>query len=300
MKKTLLYNFLFSLLLSIGFHLQAQKINTILKINEADEATVFQDESILLDVSVFNKKAQADRLWNMTGEERMDELNELLKQGKIKQEEYDKEKISIEKNRRTATTTTELGSATASWTTAISWKVLNTANGNYIQLPVTLMKKPSTEGKAVLDANGYYIACYGIAPGDLKSVPPGTYTIECIINNIPSKAVLLIVKNGMMSGTLANSETMLLRSGTYYWHAEDGTKTIQYANQILSKNPNSLDGMSLKGDGQVLLKSYLPALDTYNKAVKEYYKQNGAGSEPPEYLLSMIGVVKEKLGDVRN
>ena len=75
------------LLLSIGFPLQAQKVNTILKINEADEATVFQNESILLDVSVFNKKAQADRLWNMTGEERMEELNELLKQGKIKQEE---------------------------------------------------------------------------------------------------------------------------------------------------------------------------------------------------------------------
>jgi tetratricopeptide (TPR) repeat protein len=285
MKKILLYNLLFSLLLSTGLSVQAQQVNIKLKINEGDEATVFRDECVLLDVAVFNKKAQSDRLWNMTGEERMDELNELLKLGKIKQEES-----------RRKTTATELGSATASWTSAISWKVMNTANRNYIELPVILMKKPSTEGKAVLDANGYYIACYGIAPGDLKSVPPGTYAVECIINNIPSNAVLLKIQNGMMNNAVAASEPVLLRFGQYYWHNENGEKAIHYADMILEKNPSSLDALSLKGDGQVQQKLYQPALETYKKAAAEYYKQNGVNSEPPEYLLTMIEFVKKELG----
>lgn len=173
---------------------------------------------------------------------------------------------------------------------------MNTASKNFIQLPVTLLKRPSTEGKAVLDGEGYYIACYGIAPGDLKSVPPGTYTIECIINDFPSSTVLLTVKGGMMSEVLAGSESVLLRLGLYYWHNGNGEKVLEYADKILVKNSSSLEGLSLKGDGQILQKSYLPALDTYTKAVKEYYKQNGAGSEPPEYLFSMIAFAKKELG----
>lgn len=273
----------------------AQQVNISLRVNEEAEASVFQDETLLLQVAVSNKKAQSDLRWNMAGKERMAELNELLKQGKIKQEEYDREKASIEKSRRTPPVT-ELGSATVSWTSAINWKVMNTANRNYIELPVSLMQNPSAAGKAVLDANGYYIACFGIAPGELKKTGPGTYAIECIINNIPSNAVLLTIRDGMMSETMAASEPVLLQTGRYYWHAGNGAKTMEYADRVLAKNPASLDGLSLKGDGQLLQRSYLPALETYNKAIAEYYKQNGKGSEPPEYLISMIDFIKKEMG----
>lgn len=295
MKKNIVKYFLFSTLLSTGLQLQAQPVNTVLKINEGNEASIYQGECVLLDIAVFNKKAQSDKLWNMAGSERMDELNELLKQGKIKQEDYDREQLSIKNNRRKISATA-LGSATSSWTSAISWNIMNTANRNYIQLPVTLLKKPATGGKAVLDGDGYYLACYGISPEDMKSIPPGTYALECIINNMPSNPVLLIVKNGMMNKAMEASDSVLLRTGIYYWHAENGDKAVAYADKILAKNPSSLDGLSLKGDGQVLQKSFLQALETYKNAVKEYYKQNGVGSEPPEYLFSMIAFVKKELG----
>ncbi|MBK9570032.1 MAG: hypothetical protein IPO53_08985 [Chitinophagaceae bacterium] len=295
MKKILAYYFLFSSFTGAGLKMQAQSVNTILNINEGNEASVYQDECVLLDIAIFNKKAQADKLWNITGDQRMDELNELLKQGKIKQEDYDREQTSI-KNSRRKTTATELGSGNSSWTSAINWKAMNTANRDNIQLPVTLMKKPATGGKAVLDGDGYYLACYGISPEDMKSVPPGIYAIECLINNIPSNTVLLKVKGGLMDKMKAASDSVLLRAGIFYWHAENGDRTVAYADRILAKNPSSLDGLSLKGDGLVLQKSFLPALETYKKAVKEYYKQNGVGSEPPEYLFSMITFVKKELG----
>ena len=300
MKKSLLYTSIVFLLCLIFVATQAQKTITInLKVNEEQEATVFQNEPVLFDIAVSNKRAEVNERWNKAADRRLDEMKELLKQGQIKQEDYDKEKTLIEKNKRSIDVTT-LGSETSSWASGISWKIMNTANRNVVVLPIKLMKRPDPGGKAVLDADGYYMASFGIGPEELKSVAPGTYAIEVSVNNLLSNAVVLKVENGMMSETMANSEAMLLRLGIYYWHAEDAARTIQYADKILAKKPTSLDGLSLKGDGQVLQQSYLPALETYNKAVKEYYKQNGAGSEPPEYLLSMIGMVKEKLGDVRN
>ncbi len=300
MKKSLLYTGIVFLLCLIFAMAQAQKTITIkLKVNEEQEATVFKNEPVLFDIAISNKRAEVNERWNNAADRRLEEMKELLKHGQIKQEDYEKEKTLIENNKRMIDVTT-LGSETSSWTTTISWKMMNTANRNAVALPIKLMKRPDPGGKAVLDADGYYMASFGIDPDDLKSVDPGTYAIEASINNVLSNAVVLKVESGMMSETLANSEAMLLRLGIYYWHEEDAVKTIQYADRILAKNPTSLDGLSLKGDGQVLQKSYLPALETYNKAVKEYYKQNGAGSEPPEYLLSMIGMVKEKLGDVRN
>jgi hypothetical protein len=294
MKKFILYNLFICLLFSCILQVQAQKVNIILKINEESETTVYQDESALLDVAVFNRTAQANRRWNRAGEERMEELGELLKLGKIKQDEFDREKINIKKNRRETGAVT-LGSSTSSWTSAISFKVMNTGNRNYIDLPLKLMKKPETAGEALMDADGYFMACYGISPDDMRSVPPGTYAIECFINNIPSNAVLFIVKPGVMDKALAGSEPALLRAGRYYWHDEDGEKTMQFASKILVANPGSLDGLSLKADAQVMLKQYLPALETYNLAIKEYYRQNGAGAEPPDYLYSMIDFIKKQM-----
>jgi hypothetical protein len=270
-------------------------ISISLKVNQETEAAVFHNEPVLFDVMVTNQAAQADERWNMAADRRLDEMKELLGNGQLKQDDYDKEKMAIEKNKRKTGAVT-LGSASSSWVTTISWRVMNTANREEVQLPVKLMKKPETSGIAVLDANAVYMACYGINPEDLKSVAPGTYAIELSVNNILSNAVLLKVAGAMMDGPLANSEPMLLRLGEYYWHEEDAVNTMLYADKLLAKNPSSLDGLSLKGDGQVLQKSYLPALETYNKAVKEYYKQNGAGSEPPEYLFSMIAFVKKEMG----
>ncbi len=297
MKKVSAYNLFSLLLLFFAFKVPAQQTMAInLKINLEKEATVFHDEPVLFHISVSNKSAQADERWNQAGEQRLEEITELLKLGKIKQEEYDKEKISIDRYRRN-TESIVLGSESSSWTNSVSWKVMNTANRNYVTLPAKLMKRPETDGKALLDAAGYYMAVYGISPGALKPFAAGTYTVEFFINNIPSNAVLLVIENGMMSEAMAAGEPALLRFSQYYWHEENGEKVMEYANKALLKNPASLDALSLLGDGKVMQKSYLPALETYKKAVAEYYKQNGSGAEPPEYLLNMIEFVKKELGN---
>ncbi|MBI5857444.1 MAG: hypothetical protein HZB42_07315 [Sphingobacteriales bacterium] len=305
MKKILLKYFSIVLLFTSGFQLRAQRIDhfTIKQgINGGQDAAVFQDEPVLFDLAIYNKKAQADKRWNMAGDERLKELDDLLKQGKIKKEEYDKEKASIEKNRRTPSGIEIDLTEKNGKIEAIVWKAKFLGAGANA-MPVHLPIKPSSPptppgpkgGKAMLDADAYYVLTYVIAPGDLMSLAPGAYLIECSINNVTSNEVKLIVKKGNMDAATANSDVISLRLGSYYHHLENGSRVVEYADKILAKNPASVDGLSLKGDGLVLQKSYAQALETYNKAVKEYYRQNGADSEPPEYLQSRIDWLKKQL-----
>jgi len=274
----------------------AQSIHISLRVNEEEQDSVFRDEPLLFDVQVSNKQAQANARWNMAGERRLMEMDESLKQGRLSREEYEREKSVIEKARRKVEITT-LGSSATSWTSAIHWKVTNTADRKELKWPIMLMMNPATTGTAVLDANGFYMASFGLSPEAMQQLPVGTYTVEVSIENVYSNAVLVIIRSRLMTETIAGTEPMLLRIGRFYWHAGDGEKTIRFAELMLSQDPSSLDGLSLKGDGQVLQRNYLPALETFNNALKLYYKKFGNEAEPPEYLLSTIAFLKHSLGE---
>jgi tetratricopeptide (TPR) repeat protein len=102
-----------------------------------------------------------------------------------------------------------------------------------------------------------------------------------------------MIKNESMPPAIANSDEMLLKAGQYCRHADDTTGGMKYADKLLQKNSNSIDGLSLKGDLQLLNNAYSPALELYKKALEEYYRQNGNRAEPPEYLLAMIEFAKK-------
>jgi hypothetical protein len=70
-----------------------------------------------------------------------------------------------------------------------------------------------------------------------------------------------MIKNESMPPAIANSDEMLLKAGQYCWHADDTTGGMKYADKLLQKNSNSIDGLSLKGDLQLLNNAYSPALE---------------------------------------
>jgi tetratricopeptide (TPR) repeat protein len=158
------------------------------------------------------------------------------------------------------------------------------------------MINPSSEEIAVLNETGYYTAYFGIDDDKMKNIPAGIYELIASIEGETSEPVKLEIKELVIPASIASGEEMLIKLGQYYWHAGDAAKGMIYANQLLQKDPVSLDGLSLKGDLLVLENSYAAALESYSKAVKEYYKQNGAAADPPEYLLKMITWLKQQSG----
>jgi tetratricopeptide (TPR) repeat protein len=159
------------------------------------------------------------------------------------------------------------------------------------------MTNPAVNAAAVISESANAVACFGISPDDMMTVAAGEYEVSVTVNEVSDKIILVIQSQAVNERSM--DETQWLKWGRFYWYAGDSKRTMSYAEMIIKANASSADGYSLKGDAQVMAESYLPALESYSQAVKLYYKQYGSSAEPPEYLYSMIGMVKEKLGDVK-
>lgn len=273
----------------------AQPITVTLTGNYSSDVKIYHDEPLLLVVYVTNQEAQENSRWNKAADRRLNELEELLKAGKIKQEDYDREKAKLTAGKKSISSVT-IGSVGKPWASLISWKMVDTKSGTGTAIAPKMMVNPSSEEVAVLNERGYYTAYFGIDAAEIKNKPAGVYELTASVEGEKSEKLRLEISNVIAPAIIAGSEAMLLKLGQYYWHFGNGEKTIEYAGKILAKNPSSIDGLSLKGDGQLLQKIYQPALDSYTKAMKEYYRQNGTNSEPPEYLISMIDFIKKELG----
>jgi tetratricopeptide (TPR) repeat protein len=298
MKKHFIKFISLSVAIIFCFNINAQKgLEISLRADYEQEKKALHNEPLIFIVTLTNKSAQSDKLWNISADRRIRQIDELVKQDKLKKEDADKEKQELEKNKRSSPAIT-IGSATSSWTSQLKWIAKNTQTGQTVILPLQLMSNPACDAVAVLAGGTNILAYYGISPGEMMAVPVGNYEVSVMLNDIVSDRIMLYVQRESINEAIAD-EAMLLKYGQFYWHAGDSKQTMNYAEKILKKNPLSVDGYSLKGDAQVMENSYLPALESYNAARENYYKQFGSGAEPPEYLLNMIGMVKEKLGEVK-
>ncbi|MGH2552100.1 MAG: hypothetical protein ACRDEB_00195 [Chitinophagaceae bacterium] len=296
MKRKFLYSILIAILVVANKQAAAQQhFSVTLRLNYAKDVKLYHDESLILTVTLTNQEARENSRWNKAADRRLKELEELIQLNKISRDDYDKEKRSLMEGKRKVSVIT-IGTESNPWSQSVKWKIGDKKSGVEIMLPVKPLTNPTSEAVAILDEKGYYVSYFGVSPEDMKKTPGGSYSIAAIVDGVSSEEAGLEIKSEAMPAIISGSEEMILRTGQYYWHSNDAAKTIQFAEMILAKNPVSLDGLSLKGDGQVLQQSYQQALETFNKAVKEYYRQNGTVAEPPEYLLETISWIKKQLG----
>lgn len=297
MRRQLMYNIFFPLLVILSFQLNAQQpVNISLGLNYSSSQKLYHNEPLLLTVTITNREAQENNRWNRAIDRRLNEMDDLLKENIISAENYENEKNQLNAVKRPVPSIT-LGSQDKPWSSLVKWKMINSNTGTEIVLPVTILSNPFPESIAILDEKGYYISYFGISPQDMKQIRgASTWQLTATMGSERSNDIRLEIKEEIMPMAIAETEEMWLRIGQYYWHANNAENTIQFADRILKKNPLSLDGLSLKADGLILQKSYLPALEVFNKALTEYYKQNGVNSEPPEYLVESIAWIKKQLG----
>ncbi len=289
--KQIIYKLCLFVVIMLSINAASQPITITIKANYSNTVTIYHDEPLLLTVSLTNKVAQENSRWNRAADRRLNELEELLKENKITREAYDKERNTLLGGKRSLEFAT-VGKMGKPWSSMIKWKLINTNSGTEEMLNVKKMVNPSSEDVAVLNDKGYYTAYFGLDADEMKKIAAGSYEIIAETENEKSKPVVMTLKNETMPAAIAGNEEMLLKNGQYYWHAGDAERGMSYADKLLQKNPASVNGLSLKGDLQVMSNSYLQALDSYNMALKEFYKQNPGLTEPPEYLLGMIEWLK--------
>ena len=295
MKNYFCFYLLFALFL-FSFNLRAQQPYALtLQLNNNEAVNVYHDEPVLVTVSVSNKEARENSRLNRGANRRLRELDELLAANKISVDSYDKEKKQLNADKRTIGLVT-IGKSSRPWYLLLTWKLTNESTGKALPLKLIPMTNPLAEGVAVLDEKGFYLAYFGLAPEELKQIPGGKYLLITSLEGKNSEPVNLDLSNEDMPGSVANGEEILLREGRYYWHTNEPLKAKSYADKMLQKNPNSIDALSLMGDIQILDRAYQPALDSYNKALKEFYRLNPGIGEEPGYLLGSISWLKGQLG----
>jgi len=284
--------FLLAMLLSLNAY--SQSLAIVLKLNDENESRVYHDEPLLMSLSITNQLAQENNRWNKAADRRLKELEELIREKKISQEEYEKEKNDLQNAKRPVPVIT-VGDAGTPWPSLVKWKLINKSNGITVAFNIRKMPNPSSDEIAILNERGYYTAYFGIDAAEMRKITAGTYEIIAEFSKEESQPASLEIRSESLPPGIADSEPILLRNGQYWWHAGDSKQGLKFAERILQKNPVSLDGLSLKGDLQLLDSAFLPALDTFNKALKEFYRQNPVLTEPPEYILAMIDWIKTQI-----
>ncbi len=270
----------------------SQSASIVLKADYKDSAIVYQDEPLLLTVSLTNPMAEENANWNMAADRRLNTLEALLRENKITEEEYNTEKKLLEAGKKKVETIV-VGTRGKSWSSMVQWEMISKSNGRAQQVQVKSMLIPATDDIAELNETGYVTAYFGIGPEEMKKIKPGTYEIVSTVEKDKSQPIVLKIRNESMPSSVTDSEAGLIKSGRYYWHTGDADKGMMYADKLLQKNPTSIDALSLKGDLYTVKEDNQEALKYYRKALQEFYKQNPDESESPEYLIVMIGLLQE-------
>lgn len=267
-----------------------------LTVDGKENDTLQRGEVLLLDIVLTNPSARSAASWNVAAENHLKELDEELKQKKISQEDFEKEKRSIASQLKKATAIS-FGSEKDPWTQMIKWHIVKTGERSALSWPIEYLSYPGTDDIAVLDERAYYIASYGIDLPGISQLPAGSYEVTAMLGEIRSTPVTVKIDGSILPAQLQNSTNHLLKLGHFYWQSGDPIKAIEYADKILIRDPASIGALLLKAGALRLQESWSAALEIYTRALQEYYNKAGKNAEPPEYIMDMIEIVKSKLGE---
>jgi tetratricopeptide (TPR) repeat protein len=266
-----------------------------LQVQDKPEAKAFHDQPVMFSLTLINENARETQRWNLANDRQIIQLGEDLKNGKVKKEDFDKEKKEIEKG-KIKSTAINLGSASEPWFSKVRCSARNRNSWAIIDLQIVHLIYLSPPGVITLDENNDYSAYFGVFPANMEKIRPGEYDIQMMIGDNKSNLVTLIVRPERLSDSYKDyNSTALLETGRFYWLDGNPGKALTYTNTILNKVSSSPEALALRGDIYIQQKKYPLALNDFNAALKEFNKLNPNEYELPEYLLGTIQWVKEQM-----
>jgi tetratricopeptide (TPR) repeat protein len=255
--------------------------------------TVYHNEPITFTTGLLNHILQDNLQWNQAADEGLAEISADYKVGKISKEEFEKETERILKGKREIKVDT-IGNYQSPWFEQIVFRIF--LNDSTVQTgwPITLLGDPLTDSMAILDEKGYYVVNHHLSPEQVTKLRPGTYQVKVLLAGMWSNPVTVNIRKENIPTAVLTSRKMQLRLGNYYLQRKDAEKAMEYATNVLKKNPADIGGLVLRGETYILKNNYKPALADFEKALKQHNKRFPDLQEPPEYLLATIDWLEKK------
>jgi tetratricopeptide (TPR) repeat protein len=260
------------------------------RINEETNIKIYEDEPIIISLSIINDEAIQAALHNTPLEVERQELERKYEENRISEKEYKSAVEEIERN-KLSFRTYRFGSPKG-WIPFIQFRVLSTEEWSDLNWPLKLLMYDPPDNVVELNASTSCYIEWGLDPQDSTQVSRGEYQLKAIakiMKPVESNVVTLTFIGEKLSKAITNSEEQLLARGRYYYKSSLFQEAKDYAERALKINSNSLEALVLLGNIEEKRGNYVKALEAYELAEKaDYTQKEKEGYEPPEYIISKI------------
>ena len=254
------------------------KINVILDTGNTSHETLYAGDPLLLHVSISNPFTLEDEYHNDSVTMDIQRLEEQLSRDEIEKEEYEKEheklveeKIKIEYPK--------IGSNKDPWYNEIVLRDVDT------DLPLEwdfdISYHFPLEQVVELTSETQANATFVLKPEMVLEIPESKYSIKATYNEIESNTVEITVSK---EDEKEPSESKLIRNSVFMLEIGALEQSLEYINEILSRDPHSINGHMLTGRYYEAKNDAKAALESYLMAKKEFEDKYPDSYEPPDFI----------------
>jgi hypothetical protein len=261
------------------------KINIILETGDVSPEALYAGDPLVLHVSISNPFTLEDEYHNKSLDMDIQRLEEQLGRGEIEEDNFEKERERLTSEKIKVEYPT-IGSTGDPWHRKI---VLIDDETN---LPLKWGLKPSynypdqpfVELRSENQANVTFI----LEPEIVQKLPEARYVIKAIFNDVESNTVEITVNKREEEEP---SESKLYRNTVFMLEMGAVERSLYYINEILRRDPHSINGHMLTGRYYEAKNDVKAALESYLQARKEFELKYPDSYEPPDFIDTRINAL---------
>jgi tetratricopeptide (TPR) repeat protein len=274
---------------------ESPQIDIQCRANEETSVTVYEDEPLIMSVTIVNDAAFYAASYNASFKKEIQELERKFKGEKMEENEYRRAVEDIKGNMLKARIYRFGGPE--GWPPLIKFQAKSEDAWKEVDWPLWLLLYHPSTLVAELDGTTSCYVEYGLDPEDPKR-SKGEFQIRAIVELgkeeiIESNVITVnLLEEKMPKEKRSKEETLLTRTMYEYKRGlnDDALRRVQ---TVLKGNPSSLRALSLVGDIESRRGNLAEALSAFEKALDEAYKQYPNRREPPLALIRKIDRIKD-------
>jgi hypothetical protein len=278
-----------------------------LQINCVDGLTLYRGTPMVLNVRVVNHRAMIADAQEISDRVYIQQLHDAANRGEIPKERV--EATIARMDLAPEVSAISLGDDTAPWDSFLQLSQLLPDGTPHPLNWTTKLVRLAQAKRITLTAQTEAELTFVVEPSSAERIPPGEYPIVAALN-VPanrgatpgawtgeanSDPVKVIIRDKPARLTPGDEEELDLHFAAYFYGIGDFVEAAKRAQSALAVNPNSIAAAIAIGEARRAHGDLKAALEAFQKATTEYYRQHPKSYEPPTLLISRIADIEGTL-----